>query len=181
MRSERKWGDWSKGAELLGQVHVWWGMSYSKYLPLPVLFVLAAGTVSAQGKGRMKVLLQNEGSNAPADTVDMVRSALKLNPLLFLRGEVPIYYERALSSHWSMELAVGFTTRNTLNLPRSHESADAYSAGTKILLRPSFHTGLRYYLTKDLEPEGFYFQGECAYLEYAKKIFVKDEKGQLTD
>ncbi|MBK7286131.1 MAG: hypothetical protein IPI95_02965 [Flavobacteriales bacterium] len=47
--------------------------------------------------------------------------------------------------------------------------------------RASYHAGLRYYLTKDMEPQGFYFQGEFAYLEHAKDISMKDEQGRSTD
>lgn len=170
-----------KGTELLHVMHVWHTMLHSKYVMLPVLFALAIGPASAQGKEKVMVLLQKDGPTGPVDTVKLVRSALKLDPLLFLRGEVPIYYERALSPHVSLELAVGLTSRNTMDLPRSHEGADDYSAGTKVLTRYAFHAGLRYYITKDMEPQGFYGQGEFAYLEHAKDISVKDGMGRLTD
>ncbi len=156
-------------------------MYYLKCLLLPVLSALTIGTVSAQGEAKMKVLLQKDGPTGPVDTVKLVRNALKVDPLLFLRGEVPLYYERVLSPRVSLELAVGLTTRNTMDLPRSHENADSYSAGERMITRPSFHAGLRYYVTKDMEPQGFYFQGEFAYIEHAKDISLKDKRGRMTD
>ena len=169
------------GCEPFHVPHVEHCMYYSKYIMLPVLFMLAIGTVSAQGKGKVMVLMQRDGPTGPVDTVKLVRSALMLNPILFLRGEVPLYYERVLSPRVSLELAVGLTTRNSMDLPGSHERADEYSAGTKVHTRASYHAGLRYYLTKDMEPQGFYFQGEFAYLEHAKDISMKDEQGRSTD
>ena len=149
---------------------------------IALLLVLVAGAATAQGKGqKMRVVLQEDSAAGPSDTVNLVRNSIKINPLLWLRGEVPIYYERAITHRVSLVLAVGITTRNTVGLGLSHEPVDAYSAGTKVIMKPAFHAGLRYYLTKDMEAQGFYVQGEFVYLDHSKDITLKDARGRFTD
>ncbi len=136
---------------------------------------------AAQAQSRTGVVLQRDRVAAEWDTVKSVRNVFKVNPLLFLRGEVPLYYERALSARLSAELAVGFTFRNYINLSTAGDDADDFSRGTGILPRPSYHFGLRYYLTADVEPQGAYLQLGFAHLTYAKDIAIKDSTGALTD
>lgn len=146
------------------------------------LFLFAAFTAWAQpGKPKTKVVLYKDRIAAQWDTVNCVKNVVKANPLLFLRGEVPIYYERALSSRLSAELGVGLTYRNYVNLTFAgdHADADDFGAGTKIISSPSAHVGFRYYLTDDLEPQGNYLQVEFAYLRYGKEISEKDSTGQF--
>ena len=157
-------------------------MKYSIKLLLIVLLVFATGTLSAQGKGqKMKVVLQGDSASAPGDTVNLVRNVIKLNPFLFLRGEIPIYYERTLSPRLSLVLAGGITNRRALDLPHSQELSDDYGAGTKLVTMPAFHAGLRYYLTRDMEAQGFYVQGEFVYLDHSKDMYMKDAQGRYTD
>ena len=155
-----------------------------KSLPVlaTALLICSGSAASAQGSsgGSTKVLLYKDRLAAAWDTVDCVKNVLKLNPLLFLRGEMPLYYERALSHRASLELAAGATFRNHLGGDLTGDEVDAFGAGTRILLRPSFHGGLRYYLTDDIEPQGAYVQCGFAYLDHSKDIFLKDSTGQLT-
>lgn len=148
-------------------------------LLLAMALFLCGAAAQAQSGGRTKVLLYKDRIAAQWDTVKAVRNVLKVNPLLFLRGEIPLYYERALSSRLSAELAVGITYRNYLNLSFAGDDADDFGAGTHILAKPSFHIGARYYLRGDLEPQGAYLQVEMAYLDYAKNIAQKDSTGQF--
>ncbi len=131
-------------------------------------------------KPRTKVLLQRDRMQAQWDTVNCVKNIIKINPLLFFRGEIPVYFEHALSPRLSAELGVGLTYRNYITLPIDGDDADEFSAGTKLRPKPSFHFGARYYLTDDLEPQGTYLQVEFAYLNFTKDQETKDSLGQFT-
>ncbi len=152
-------------------------------LPLIIALLLLAGKKATAQEHRptTKVLLYKDRIAAEWDTVNCVKNVLKLNPLLFLRGEAPLYYERALSSKISAEVAVGVTFRNYLGGDLMGDVADDFSVGTRILARPSFHMGFRYYLTDDIEPQGAYLQGGFAYLDHSKDITLRDSSGQFTD
>ncbi|MCI1751620.1 MAG: hypothetical protein LKM36_01765 [Flavobacteriales bacterium] len=147
-----------------------------------LLFLLFAGHAMAQEKhDKTKIVLYKDRLAAAWDTVNCVRNVIKLNPLLFLRGEVPIYYERALSESLSAELALGITYRNYLDLSFAGEPADVFSAGTEIVAKPAYHFGLRWYLTHDIEPQGAYVQAEFAFMDRAHDIRTRDDSGRFTD
>ncbi len=146
------------------------------------LLVLGSSQALAQVRAKTtKVLLYKDRLAAQWDTVSCVKNVLKLNPLLFLRGEAPLYYERALSPRISAEIAMGVTFRNYMSGELTGDVADDFSAGTHIVAKPSFHAGFRYYISDDLEPQGVYFQGGFAYLDHSKDISVKDTSGHFTD
>lgn len=146
-----------------------------------ILFLIAFAAWAQPTKPRTKVVLYKERIAAQWDTVDCVKNVVKANPLLFLRGEIPIYYERALSSKLSGELGFGVTLRNYLNMTFAgdYPDADDFGAGTDIVPSPSYHVGIRYYMVDHLEPEGGYLQIEFAHLRYAKEISEKDSTGQF--
>lgn len=143
------------------------------------LMTLCSMAYAQPGKQGTKVVLYKDRIAAAWDTVKCVKNVFKINPLLFLRGEVPLYYERALSSRLSAELAVGLTYRNYLGLSFAGDDVDDFGAGTDIHVNPSFHIGARYYLVDDLEPQGTYVQAEFAFLKYSKDISQKDSTGEF--
>jgi hypothetical protein len=148
---------------------------------LVALWLCSAALLFAQPeKPKTKVLLQRDRMQAQWDTVNCVKNVIKINPLLFFRGEIPVYFERALSPRLSAELGLGLTYRNYITLPIDGDDADEFSAGTKLRPKPSFHFGARYYLMDDLEPQGTYLQVEFAYLNYTKDQDTKDSLGQFT-
>lgn len=157
-------------------------MSAQRLILVPLALCSALCLLAQPDKSKTKVVLYKDRIAQQWDTVDCVKNVLKANPLLFLRGEIPLYYERALSPRLSMELAVGITYRNYVNLTFAgdHGDADDFGAGTKIRSSPTFHIGTRYYLVDDLEPQGSYLQLEFAYLRYAKDIGVQDSLGLFT-
>lgn len=152
------------------------------FRPLAVLLLLGvAGHVAAQKRSsHTKVVLYKDRVAAAWDTVNCVRNVIKLNPLLFLRGEVPVYYERSLSESLSAEFALGITYRNYIDLGFG-DGADEFSAGTVIIAKPTYHFGLRWYFTHDIEPQGVYVQAEFAYLDRVKDIITRDDSGRFTD
>jgi hypothetical protein len=131
--------------------------------------------------GKTKVVLYKDRLAAQFDTVKCVKNVVKMNPLLFFRGEIPIYYERALSPRLSLEVGIGVTLRDYLALSFNSNDADDFGAGTKIIPELSFHIGGRYYLVDDLEPQGTYFQADFSHLQYTKDISMKAPNGALTD
>lgn len=159
-------------------------MQYRPSVFRPVLTALLA-TVAlaayAQPKPKPKVVLYKDRIAAQFDTVDCVKNVVKINPLLFFRGEVPIYYERALTPWLSLEVGLGVTLRDYLNMSiNGGNDADDFGAGTTIVPNPSFHIAARLYLGDDLEPQGWYLQPEFAHLIYTKDIGVKGNDGQFT-
>ena len=131
--------------------------------------------------GKTKVVLYKDRLAAQFDTVDCVKNVVKVNPLLFFRGEIPIYFERALTPRLSLEVGVGVTLRDYLALSFGSNDADDFGAGTDIIPQLSFHIGARYYLVDDLEPQGTYFQANFSHLQYTKDIHMKAPNGALTD
>lgn len=149
---------------------------------LVVLLANGAAVLAQNGvKPRAKVLLYRERMAQQFDTVDVVKNALKLNPLLFMRGEIPLYYERALSNRLSMQVGIGMTWRNYINFNLDADEVDDFGEGTKIIAKPSYHIAARYYFSDDLEQAGPYMELEFAHLDYVKDIAMKDSLRQLTD
>jgi len=143
------------------------------------LFAIAF-SASAQ-PGKTKVVLYKDRVAAAFDTVNCVKNVLKINPLVFFRGEIPIYYERAITHRLSLEAGIGVTLRNYLALSFTGDDADDFGAGTEIVPRLSFNVGFRYYFGDDLEPQGAYGQLSFAHLNYTKDIRTKGPTGEFTD
>jgi hypothetical protein len=149
---------------------------------LLLFLVLGAWTLSATAQEpRARVILHKERMQAQFDTVDIVKNVFKINPLLFFRGEIPLYYERALSPNLSVEIAAGVTLRNYLAMSFAGDDADDFGAGTQIIPNFSFHGGLRFYLTDDLEPQGWYIQPTFSHLRYEKAILVRLQDGTFLE
>lgn len=150
------------------------------YLGLVLGFLLSAGAVQAQ-PGKPGVVLYKDRVAAAFDTVPCVKNVLKINPLLFFRGEIPVYYERAITHRLSLEAGVGVTLRNYLALSFTGDDADDFGAGTEIIPRLSFNAGFRYYFADDIEPQGAYGQISFAHLNYTKDIRTKGPTGEFSD
>lgn len=153
---------------------------FPPYLVLLLGSFLFHGSLSAQ-PGKTKVVLYKDRIAAAFDTVDCVKNVVKINPLLFFRGEIPVYYERAINPKLSIEAGIGVTLRNYLALSFTGDDADDFGAGTDIIPRLSFNAGFRYYFMDDLEPQGAYAQISFAHLNYTKDIRMKGQSGEFTD
>lgn len=156
----------------VSRLRTWW---------MVVLVLAGLQAVAQDPKPRTKVLLYRERIAAEFDTVDCVKNALKLNPLMFMRGEIPLYYERALSSRLSAQVGVGMTWRNYINFNLGADEVDDFGEGTTIIPKLSYHVAARYYFTIDVEPQGTYIELEFAHLDYVKDIAKKDSLRQITD
>lgn len=153
---------------------------------LLALAVVVSGAVLGQEKpktekAKPKVLLYKEQLAQQFDTVKCIKNVLKINPLIFFRGEIPLYYERALTPKLSLEAGLGVTLRNYMAMSFVGDDADDFGAGTDIIPNPSYHIGARFYFTDDIEPAGLYINPEFAHLVYSKRIREKAPDGSLTD
>lgn len=151
------------------------------HLLVVLLLTTGCSELVAQRKGDTRVLLRRDRLAAQWDTVDCVKNILKVNPLLFLRGEVPLYFEHALNHKLSLELAAGVTNRSFIDLGSDGNDLDAFDAGTRIIPKFTYQIGLRYYLADDIEPQGTYLQFSFAHLDFTKDITLKDSSGHFTD
>ncbi len=142
--------------------------------------ILLSGGLAAQ-TAKPKVLLYKDRLAAQFDTVKVMKNVIKANPLLFFRGEIPLYYERALSPNVSIEIGAGVTLRNYLALSLVGDDADDFGAGTEIIPSLSLRVGVRFYLEHDLEPQGWYIQPEFGQINYTKDILISDPAGGFTD
>lgn len=142
-------------------------------------FLLLAGIAQPPDK-ETKVVLFKEHAKTQWDTVNVMKNCVKMNPLLFLQGEIPVYFERAVSPRISLEVGMGITARNYISLTVGDE-ADDFGAGTEVEHKLAAHVGIRYYLTDDLEPYGWYLSPEFATRTYTKVITTKDDEGNFTD
>jgi hypothetical protein len=145
-----------------------------------VLVLLHAQELFGQ-TSKPRVVLYKERLAAQFDTVAVMKNVVKINPLLFFRGEIPIYYERALSPNLSLELGIGVTLRDYLALSFTGNDADDFGAGTEIIPSLSYRMAIRFYLEGDLEPQGWYIQPEFGHVTYTKDILVADTAGGFTD
>lgn len=143
--------------------------------------LLFAALVGSAQSGKPRVVLYKDRVAAAFDTVDCVKNVIKINPLLFFRGEIPVYYERAITHRLSLEAGIGVTLRNYLALSFMGDDADDFGAGTEIIPRLSFNAGFRYYFIDDIEPQGAYGQISFAHLNYTKDIRTKGPTGEFTD
>ena len=158
------------------------GMIPFTWARLPVLTLLLIFTIRGIAQEtKPRVILYKDRLAQEFDTVDVVKNVVKANPLLFFRGEVPLYYERALTHKLSVELAVGVTLRNYLAMSFAGDDADDFGAGTEIVPNISYQGGLRWYFTEDLEPQGWYVQPSFGHLRYEKAILVRHPDGTFIE
>ncbi|MDT8410952.1 MAG: hypothetical protein RQ875_00700 [Vicingaceae bacterium] len=160
-----------------------------KKIKILLLLMLLIGHVVAQDTIKTSVIVFDH------DDVDEViksggkkslrkKNALKINPLLILNGEIPVFYERAISDRFSVEFAIGLTFvdymgNNTNAFFSSNEDDERINAGNnvteKINKNVSFKSGLRYYLD-DLILEDYYFAIEFASRTFSRELIIDEDQ-----
>jgi hypothetical protein len=141
-------------------------MRFSLLLVLTFLFIFSVD-LKAQGledfyEQRLKEKPFNPGNNI-----------IKINPLLFFLGDIPVNYERSLNNRWSVEAGAGITRRNYIHEfweaasdPEGGYNLDARIAKTGYSAR----AGLRFYPTDAGKLQGFYFASEFLHRMYASEV-----------
>lgn len=107
---------------------------------------------------------------------------LKINPLLFANGEIPIYAETGIGKSFSVEVGVGITSKDYISMLTNYRlfkewpdySADDNFKNT--VARPGYllKLGIRYYLGVQDFPEGYYFALEGRYTTHNLDFKIPD-------
>lgn len=138
------------------------------------LLIIATGNLTAQNTSSVEMTNTEESSSDFSQS----RNMIKLNPLLFFRGDVPIYYEKSLTTKIALETGIGFTLIDYFNyiyLIDDYEYEEKDKLGYSVLL------GLRYYASDySYMQEGFYFGLNVRYQSY-KSDFISIEDVVYTE
>ncbi len=135
-------------------------------------------------KGKTKVVLYKDSWPPQFDTVNCVKNVFKINPLLFFRGEIPLYYERALTA--APELGSGcwgYLSGITWRYSFAGDDADDYGAGAEIISKSQFPHRVYATIPSDRHRTArvLYCRLEFAHLQYTKDIRQKSPTGAFTD
>lgn len=140
------------------------------------ILVLSTITIAAQDTIITNVIVFDQSNNndtTKKDNVSLFKNAIKINPLLFLRGEIPVYYERSISNFFSIEASVGLTFKDYLGNASEEMSSNDFELEfedytEKVKPNLSYGVGIRYY-TGGYALDGVYFA-----LYFAKRNFDRD-------
>lgn len=135
-----------------------------------VLFILVLG---------LSIFSFKLNANVQGDTLLRVATAIKINPLLFFRGELPIYLEQKITGNLSVEGAYSMTRRDLFSGTFDHD-LDDLSRQVEIESGRGYKFGIRYYLEASEELHGFYVSAQYATREYKKYFFQEDTLGLIT-
>jgi hypothetical protein len=117
-------------------------------------------------------IIVTEGSPATYFTTKKVaekkplRTTVKMNPLLLIQGDIPVYVEHKVAKKVTVELGLGMTYDNVIT---DALDVDHYPESTEKenLMGYSIAAGLRYYPSSTYETmEGYYFAPEIRYRQY---------------
>ena len=96
---------------------------------------------------------------------------VKINPLVILSGDMPVYVEHQLKDKMSAEVSVGYTYDNTLSDLLDNGNQPDLSITKEGLNSYSLAAALRYYPSeKSNLLEGYYFAPELRFRDYRSKI-----------
>lgn len=165
-------------------------------LLLAIFFLVA---VSAFGQLKKKPLKNKQEPNKTSDVQVFdegdgkdifnekssieVQNTLKINLLGLIAGDVPLYYERVLSPHVSVEAGLGITLP-TLRAGRylQNEGLFGFNYGEQVVLdkantNPFVSLAFRYFPSKGESdiPEGFYFSVGTLWRKYSFDSHLDNE------
>lgn len=118
-------------------------------------------------------------ANVQSDTLLRVATAIKINPPLFFRGELPVYFEQKITGNLSVEAAYSMTRRDLFSGTFDHD-LDDLSRQVEIESGSGYKFAVRYYLEASEELHGYYISAEYAAREYKKYFFQEDTLGLVT-
>lgn len=119
-------------------------------------------------------------ANIGPDSLARVDLAIKINPLLVFRGEIPFYAEKKISNHLSVEGAVELTRKDPFSGVFDFD-LDNLSGNVQGESGFGYRLALRYYLDSSLELDGTYVSFEYAQREMKKSFALTDTLGLELD
>ena len=119
-------------------------------------------------------------ANFSNDSLNRVTTGIKINPLLFFRGELPVYIEQKITGNLSLEGAYLWTKNDVFAGAFDHDLG-AQSGITEVQTGNGYKVALRWYLRHDLELSGAYISAEYGEREYKTNYFQRDTLGFQTE
>ena len=119
-------------------------------------------------------------ANFQNDSLNRVTTGIKINPLLFFRGELPIYIEQKITGNLSIEGAYLWTKNDVFAGVFDHDLG-AQSGITEVQTGNGYKVALRWYFRNNLELSGAYISAEYGEREFKTNYFQKDTLGIQTD
>jgi hypothetical protein len=133
---------------------------------------IKVNVIDPKGKKRVQY-------NGEPIILDSVQKAVKIDPGLFLRGELSVFYEWRLSRHFSAEGAFGITYIDFLY--ETFENGARFLPDGEEANRVQFHSGIaariqpRYYPSRYQSAiEGFYLAPTLCYRTWNMEYFVSN-------
>ncbi|MDX5347526.1 MAG: hypothetical protein LPJ89_02950 [Hymenobacteraceae bacterium] len=102
---------------------------------------------------RETIVIVNETASSQVVSSNENTNFIKINPLLLINGDLPIYYERGIAKGFSVEAAVGITMRNYFldafdeadaDLGNFVETEKEYDYGTSFSINPRFYPSFKH-------------------------------------
>ncbi|PLX06040.1 MAG: hypothetical protein C0596_16235 [Marinilabiliales bacterium] len=104
--------------------------------------------------------------------------SIKLNPLLFIRGDIPLYFELSLTSQVAVEVGAGLTIIDYFST-QSLFLDGAFNEDISPKIGYSGRIGLRYYAANyGYQPEGLYFALDYRFQRYN---YTLNSLGSMSD
>ena len=119
-------------------------------------------------------------ANVGPDSLSRVDVAIKVNPLLLFRGEIPLYVEKKLSPNISIEAAAELTRKDPFSGVFDHD-LDNLSGIVRGESGFGYKLALRYYFIPSEELNGGYISVEYAKREMKKSFALQDTLGLELD
>ncbi len=169
-------------------------MNYIKLLPLLALVVFGFNakaqkdTSSPASKNKINVFgsdsvnvfggYKSKSKNSP------IKNIIKFNPLLFINGDIPIYYERVVNKFMTFEVAPGLTYHDFWGDIYNEAQTDTfftlpYEPNTQYKVGYSFKADVKFFPGKDNLLDGFYLSPEVGYRHYSANYANYDSSGNL--
>jgi len=115
-------------------------------------------------------------ANFQNDSLNRVTTGIKINPLLFFRGELPIYLEQKITGNLSIEGAYLWTKNDVFAGAFDHDLG-AQSGITEVETGNGYKLAIRWYFRNNLELSGTYISAEYGEREFMTNYFQRDTLG----